>query len=85
MMKSNRFSWRSVQTVQSHLFSELFTDPWLPLSNSQRTLTVLLARLQTLDNGNKETIIMGDLNVDYLKKDHSEIKDCFKANGKHQL
>ena len=42
--------------------------------------------LLTLDKESKETIIMGDINVDYVKdNDHREIKISFTNNGFKQL
>jgi len=34
---------------------------------------------------NKETIIMGDINVDYLKKNNEDIKEIFRLHGLRQL
>ena len=41
----------------------------------------LAAKLQNINRENKEVIIMGDINIDYLKKDdHKVIKDIFAVN-----
>ena len=46
----------------------------------------LAAKLQNINRENKEVIIMGDINIDYLKKDdHKVIKDIFGVNGYKQL
>ena len=46
----------------------------------------LAAKLQNINRENKEVIIMGDINIDYLKKDdHKVIKDIFAVNGYKQL
>ena len=41
--------------------------------------------LNDLDKKKKETIILGDLNVDYLKQDNEPIKQSFQLNGFSQL
>ena len=45
--------------------------------------TVLANLLKEMDN--KEVIILGDINVDYLKTTHRSIKDSFLLNGFYQL
>ena len=46
----------------------------------------LASHLATIDAENKETIILGDINCDYLKRnDHSDIKELFTLNGYSQL
>ena len=52
---------------------------------SKKFETVLSSRLETLEDINKEIIILGDLNIDYLKKDNETIKDFFRINGFVQL
>ena len=79
------YSYRNTSSPQKSskpfIFGIIYRPPDSSKHLSKNFNIVLFERLQTLDNGNKETIIMDDLNVDYLKKDHSEIKDSFKANG----
>ena len=41
--------------------------------------------LNDLDKENKEIIILGNLNVDYLKQDNEPIKQSFELNGFSQL
>ena len=42
--------------------------------------------LQSVDNEKRESIIMGDMNVNYLKEnDHEVIKDIFPENGFKQI
>ena len=46
----------------------------------------LVAKLQNINRENKDVIIMGDININYLKKDdHRVIKDIFAVNGYKQL
>ena len=47
--------------------------------------TILSTKLQKIDDEKKETIIVGDLNIDYLNNDHQTMKDTFKINGFTQL
>ena len=42
--------------------------------------------LQSIDNEKRESIIMGDMNVNYLiENDHEVIKDIFTDNGFKQI
>ena len=42
--------------------------------------------LQSIDSEKRESIIMGDMNVNYLiENDHQVIKDIFKDNGSKQI
>ena len=42
--------------------------------------------LQSIDSEKRESIIMGDMNVNYLKEnDHEVIKDIFTDNGFKQI
>ena len=42
--------------------------------------------LESIYRENKETILMGDLNINYLSKDdHKELKELFVVNGFNQL
>ena len=47
--------------------------------------TVLSNLLKDMDSTRKEIIILGDINVDYLKTTHQSIKDAFILNGFSQL
>lgn len=68
----------------------IFGNIYRPPDSSQHLLKnfdiVLSKTLKNVDNENKESIIMGDLNVNYLiDNDHQEIKDIFKDNGFMQI
>ena len=43
----------------------------------------LAAKLQNINRENKEVIIMGDININYLKKDDHKV--IFAVNGYKQL
>ena len=71
---------------KSFIFGSMYKPPDSPINLSKNFTPNLAAKLQNINGENKEVIIMGDINIDYLKKDdHKVIKDIFAVNGYKQL
>ena len=85
-MKSNQFLLKFNRKIPNRLLLALSITP----TDSSEYLskdfdTVLSNMLNDLDKEKKEIIILGDLNVDYLKQDNEQIKQSFQLNGFSQL
>ena len=70
---------------KSFIVSTIYRPPDSSKHLSKDFESILLAKLKNIDNCNKETIILGDLNVDYLTQNHDAIKHAFQLNGFRQL
>ena len=68
------------------IFGIIYKPPDTSLHLSEDFNKILSTNLEAIEKENKETIIMGDLNTDYLKEnDHRDIKDIFTKNGYKQI
>ena len=71
---------------KSFIFGSMYKPPDSSMHLSKNFTPNLAAKLQNINRENKEAIIMGDININYLKKDdHKVIKDIFAVNGYKQL
>ena len=72
--------------TKSFIIGIMYKPPDSSKHLAENFLNLLANRLSIIDTENKEVIILGDLNCDYLKNnDHLDIKQTFTVNGYSQL
>ena len=73
------------KSSKTFIIGTIYRPPESSKHLSKNFESILSTNLKDIDNRNTETIIMGDLNVDYLKQNNHSIKNIFQLNGFCQL
>ena len=82
MTPVNRFGFSEVRTTSNEFSKLMITND----SEISCNIVMVWMSLSQMTNSNKEVIIVGDLNVNFLKsQDNKEIKDTMKLYGFTQL
>ena len=76
----------SLNNAKKFLIAVLYQPPNSSKHQCKNFVEMLSNKLETVQNENKETIIIGDINCDYANPEsHRDVKSCLSMNGFKQL